>query len=287
MRFRIFALLIMGVALALVAGFASFSYTRGLEARLAAAEAALIAYGETLIIPVPARDISRGATLSRADFTEIAIPARHLPANLLTKFPETSSETQITALSDLSAGALVAEGQIGVAEGPDHDLALSPGGRAVRVIAENLADFDGKLVPGGRMDLFWTRQIGGGSTETRLIGHALRVLALDAVTTNGRGSGSPGAVTLEAGLEDAARLLEARGGGRFHVLPLGRLKVLPDSPPVVAVNGQDLAALPLLVRQAEGAGTGLSGSAALAAPLRGCHTAVVRGSARSVVEVPC
>lgn len=287
MRFRIFALLIMGVALALVAGFASFSYTRGLEARLIAAEAALSAFGETLEVPVPARDIRRGEVLSRADFLSLQIPARHLPANLLTAFPESGATGQVTALADLSAGGLVAEAQVGVASGPEHDFALAPGGRAVRVVAENLADFDGKLVPGGLMDLFWTRQIGGGSTETRLIGHALRVLAIDSIVTGDRKSRAAGAVTLEAGLEDASRLLEAQDGGRFHVLPLGRLEVLPDSPPVVAVSGGDLAALPLVVRRADATTASLNGKAAMAAPLRGCHTAVVRGSARSIVEVPC
>ncbi|RRH76903.1 Flp pilus assembly protein CpaB [Falsigemmobacter faecalis] len=287
MRFRIFALLIMGVALALVAGFASFSYTRGLETRLSTAEAALSAYGETLAVPVPARDIPRGDVLSRADFLTLQVPARHLPANLLTAVPEAGPEGKIIALSDLSAGGLVAQAQVGVASGPNHHFALSPGGRAVRVVTENFADFESKLVPGAQMDLFWTRQLGGGSTETRLIGHALRVLAIDSTPAADRKSRAIGAVTLEAGLEDAARLLEAQGGGRFHILPLGRLEVLAGAPPVVAITAEDLAALPLAVRRAEATAASLNGSAASAVPLRGCHTSVVRGAARSIVEVPC
>lgn len=48
MRFRIFALLIMGVVLAVIAGFATFSYTRGIEARLTGAQAAVAAFGDVI-----------------------------------------------------------------------------------------------------------------------------------------------------------------------------------------------------------------------------------------------
>lgn len=81
MRFRIFALLIMGVVLAVIAGFATFSYTRGIEARLTGAQAAVAAFGDVISVPVARRDILRGTPVTPADFESVSVPAQHAPAN--------------------------------------------------------------------------------------------------------------------------------------------------------------------------------------------------------------
>lgn len=285
MRFRIFALLIMGVVLAVIAGFATFSYTRGIETRLTGAQAAVAAFGDTIGVPVARRDIPRGSLVTAADFDTLSVPAQHIPGNLLRAVPDPGPEQQIMALSDLQADALLSQDQIGTATGPDYAFALSPDGRGVAVSPRNLKDYREFIAPGALVDLFWTHSIGGGSTETRLLARGLKVLhGPYAMPQREREAAGAEALILEAGLQDAARLLEAGQSGHFHILPTGRLSSEPGQLAEVSVGPEDLSALPLLVRRPAG---GSSGDPVPEAGLSGCHTAVVRGARRSIVEVPC
>lgn len=286
MRFRIFALLIMGVVLAVVAGFATFSYTRGLESRLAAAEASVAAFGETLIVPVPSRDLKQGEAFDPAEVTSLTVPLRHLPANLLRVLPIPKAGERLHALTDLPAGSLIFEHQLGVSAGPDSPFSLSPEGRAIAVRVHNLAEYGDGLPPQSSVDLFWTRNIGGGATETRLLATGLRVLAPVALQGSETRAGTASDLLLEADQITAARLLAAEQSGQFHLLPAGRLRAMGASPDEVSVGPADLAALPLVVRRADPTRGANAGAGSLALP-RPCHTLVVRGAARSVQEVPC
>lgn len=237
------------------------------------------------MLPVARRDILRGTPVTPADFESVSVPAQHAPANLLRAVPIPGAEQQLVALSDLREGALLAQDHIGTATGPDYAFALSPDGRGVAVAPRNLKDYRDFLAPGALLDLFWTHSIGGGATETRLLARSLKVLhgpyqspQRDRETTSAE------FLILEADLLEAARLLEASQGGHFHVLPVGKLTMEPGQLSEVSVGPEDLSALPLLVRRSAASITGVPVSEA---GLSGCHTAVVRGARRSVVEVPC
>lgn len=283
MRVRLFALLMLGAVMALVAGGATFSYTRSMEAELSAAKAAVRAFGETQSVPVPLRDIPRGSVVTEADFTTIRLLQEHMPANLLKALPEGGSHPHLVALADLDAGQILPDTSIG--RGDADLIAVGGAGRSLAVRAANFADHAEDLKVGDWADLFWTRDIGGGTSETRLIGNALRIMALpQQVQLASEGSVSipraAGLLFLEVGPRDAARILEASQGGSFNILPTRER--LSSGADLVEVGPLELQSLPLAVR------AGGSGAAPVAA-LQGqrCTAMVVRAGQRASVEVPC
>lgn len=276
----------MGVILSVAAALGTFRYTRVLEAELASARASLAALGDTVEIPVPKADTARGGTLLPADFRVLTLPAANLPENVLKTLPPVSDTAPLVALTDLAAGDLLLTGALAEAgANPDLGLLVSPGGHAFAVAPRNLADFDGLLAVGAPVDLIWTRNLGGGQTESRMIGSALRILALPQ-------PGESGALTGKLVLEGEAGsegmlAYQAEEIGYFHILLSDGVR--KTSMAEVAVGPGDLADLPLVVRQGGGAAedgviakiTGASDDRTT------CTTAVVRGGGRSLMEVPC
>lgn len=293
MRIRIFALLILGAVMALVAGLATFSYTRQMEGELMSANAAITAFGDTHRVPVLLMDAPRGTRLGIKDFGSVLVPRSQLPTNVLLDLPLHGEEEQTVALADLRAGALLLDISIGKRPaGADFGYLLSRDARALAVMPRNLADFSGLLQPGALVDLFWTRDIGDGISETRLIGNALRILAMPERLPRGAAAPAAPAVTearfvLEVGVRDAARVLEAGQSGFFSVLPAGG--ALPAGEDEVAVKAADLRGLPLAVREPAATGgsrvTLLPAGIEVKAPV--CRTVLVRGGVRSALEVPC
>ncbi|VDC21156.1 SAF domain-containing protein [Pseudogemmobacter humi] len=299
MRFKIIALISLGIALALAAGFGTFHYTRALETELAAVRTSLRAFGETVPVPVPKADIARGAVIRAADFTSLRLPADYLPANVLTLLPEPGEAGTFVALTDIAAGDLIFAGDLALpGGGNDSGLILAADARAFAIAPRNLADFDGMLQVGSKVDVIWTRNLGGGLTDSRLIGASLRVLALPA----SRGTGDPavkgivagegplgGKLIVEGARQEALRMLQADQTGYFHILPANGSRNTATGE--VVLEPGELEDLPLVVRGTSGSAASPAG--ALVATITGgeerrtCATAVVRAGSRSVMEVPC
>lgn len=299
MRFKIIALISLGIALALAAGFGTFHYTRALETELSAARTSLRAFGETVPVPVPKADIPRGAVIRAADFTNLRLPADYLPANVLTALPETGEAGTLVALTAMAAGQLIFGGDLALpGAGNDSGLILAADARAFAIAPRNLADFAGTLRVGSKVDVIWTRNLGGGRTESRLIGASLRVLALPAPegaadpTANGAAAGSGplgGKLIVEGARQEAMRMLQAEQTGYFHILPANGNRNTATGE--VVLDPGELEDLPLVVRGRPGPDASPAG--ALVATITGgedrktCATAVVRAGSRSVMEVPC
>ncbi len=269
-------LVLLGILLSVVAGFGTFQYSRALETELASARVSLRAFGETVMVPVPVRDLPPGAVLTGADFQPVKMPGSYLPANVLEELPADSQDGFI-ALAALRQGALVLRGDIATtAAGPDFGFILSGDARAIAIRAQNIADFIDRLKPGDPVDLLWTRNTGGGTSETRMLGSALRVLALPEAGASGPLAGK---MMIEGAAQDAMRVVEASASGFFSIFPSAR-KLSLDQEEIV-IGPADLATLPLVVR--DGA---IEGVTPVAARPR-CKAAIVRGGSRSMIEVPC
>lgn len=292
-RFKIIAFILLGIALSLTAGFGTFTYTRAIEAELTAARASLKLLGETVKVPVPKADFQRGETLQASDFMYIPLPSSPMPGNLLNVLPSATPEAPLVALSDMRQGELVLAGALArSAEKPDFGLMVSAGARAFAVAPRNLSDFKDLLVVGGSVDLVWTRGIGAGRTETRLIGSALRVLALDQAPEGAPPSPLDGKIVLEGTGAEPFLTQQAEQTGYFHIL-------LSDgnrrtSAGEIAVSLEELDDLPLVVRLDANAPAGTDSDPGVISRITGaserratCKTAVVRGGGRTTVEVPC
>ncbi|NPD16965.1 hypothetical protein HOY34_17370 [Xinfangfangia sp. D13-10-4-6] len=275
MKLKILMLTLLGVLLSVVAGFGTFQYSRALEAELAVARVSLRAFGETVLVPVPARDLTPGSVLTAADFQQVKMPGSYLPDNILQDLPD--DEAGFIALAALRQGALVMRGDIATATGgTDYGFILSGDARAIAIKAQNLQDFIEKLKPGDPVDLLWTRNTGGGTTETRMIGSALRILSLPITSGDGPLADK---LMLEGAAQDAMRVVEASASGQFSILPATRKLSLEEEQ--IVIGPGDLARLPLVLRDSPS-----DGPIAAAGRPR-CQTAIVRGGARSQLEVPC
>ena len=290
MRVRIFALLMLGAVMALIAGVATFSYTRSMESELMSAQAAIQAFGTTKRVPVAIFDIPRGPPVKPEDFASILLPEEQLPSNVMEVLPSFAPEKPVFALGDLRAGALLLQTSLGSpVAGGVAELLSSPDGRAVAVLPRNLGDFRDRLAVGDLVDLFWMRDIGGGSTETRLIGNALRLLELPR-TASVAGASVGGATTsghllLEVGLRDAARVIDAGESGSFYILP-SRGPVRPGAD-VIEVSDEELASLPLVTRVGEAPASPRPSPTTERAPNARCSAIMVRAGNRVEVDVPC
>lgn len=281
MRVRIFALLMLGAVMALIAGVATFSYTRTMETELMSAQAAIQAFGATRQVPVAQSDIPRGTVLKPEDFVPLLLPEEQLPTNILTTLPEFSAAAPVYALSDLRAGALVLQTSLGMpAEGAVAQLLRSPDGRAIVVQPRNLAEFQGRLAVGDLLDLFLTQDTVNGS-QTRLIGSALRLMELPQPGGVGAAGGT---LLLEVSPRDAARVIGAGPGGNFTILPARA--ALQSGADQIVVGGPEMAGLPL-VGPGLGEGARLLGAGGAAAPGQRCMAVLVRAGNRMEVDVPC
>jgi Flp pilus assembly protein CpaB len=296
MRLKAIALILLGIVLALATGVATFQYTRALETELTSARASLRAFGETATVPVLKVDAAQGAVLKASDFRPVKLPLSYVPPNVILELPTEAGAEGFVALTNISAGALVLRSEVAqTAKESDFGFLLSPDSRAFAVAPRNLADFADRLQPGDMVDLIWTRDIGGGTTETRLIGSSLRILAVPASGTESAGAAggtmpSPlaGKLILEGLAVEALRYIQAEQSGFFHILPTqGRLD---EDVAELAIGPTDLKSLPLVVRESEGGidPVGIVERITGSEPQRKvCATAVIRAGTRSIIEVPC
>ncbi|MCB5408729.1 hypothetical protein [Pseudogemmobacter faecipullorum] len=326
MRTKIFALILLGIALALAGAFGTFHYTRALEAELASARVSLRAFGETAPIPVPVRDMAAGEILGPADFMIVEIPLAYLPPNVLRELPPPGPEPEpapaeaaattpeaavplaeaaadntaidgapappaghLVALSPLKQGSFLFDAELGVASRQGNGALLpAANGRIFALSLRNDKDFGSGLREGSFVDLFWTQPIGGGKTETRLLASGLRLRQMPLVAVPPETS--PRRFLLEGTIEQAAQMLVASQSGSFDILLSDGSRSTRSE--LALIGPTELQSLPLTYRDGDSAGA--APPASLVGRLTGapeqretCPTAVIRGGARTIAEVPC
>lgn len=298
MRFKIIALISLGIVLAIAAGLGTFQYTRALETELSAARRSLADLGETVSLPVPLRDIPAGTALQPSDFGMKPLPASIVPANVLRDLPQVAEGQSLVSMTPLAEGALLLFTDVGSSNaGTDFGFVVSQGARAFAIAPRNLAEFADRLAPGALIDIVWTRTAPGGKMESRLLGSAMRVLAVPGATPPGQ---TPGDTTATDGLagklivegreEEAMRYILAAQTGFFHIL-LSNGDRRADGKELV-LSADELTDLPVATR--EGAAPETETDPGLVARITGggsgrptCTTAVIRAGSRAVFEVPC
>ena len=284
MQIKILTLMALGLCLALLAGGGGYLYLRSVEQDLNSARAVIDDFGSLKGFPVLLADAEQGKRLFAADFTTAQMPESRLPDNMVMVLPPIDPDKGLVALTDLRAGAGLLSGSIGLPEGKGPFI-IALDSRILAVTPQNLADYGNRLRQFDLVDLFWTRNIGGGSTETRLIGNALRLVELP----DDSGEALVGKILLEARAEDAARLLEAGKTGSFHIVPASNR--LPQGSREIVIGPADLRMLPLAVRSGDPAAA-VSPAMVTRSQIDDqvipvCSTFIIRGGNRSMVEVPC
>lgn len=295
MRIKILFLLILGGVLAIASGIGSYRYIWALEAELAAARETIRSFGTVVSVPVLSRDMARGSPLAAGDLTTVSLPLAVVPQNVLAEKPDLAKGEPLLVMSDIKAGQLLLTSDIAHAEkAADFGFILSKDARAFALAPKNLRDFRGRLRPGDIVDVFWTHSIGGGSTETRLVGSAMRILHVPAsgvADATADETALDGKLILEGLARDAALMIAAEKDGTFHILPTSN-KLDPGAAEV-AVGPADLADLPLVVRAGAGEAAGAEDPVSIVSRIglspggRTCSTVIVRAAVRNVVEVPC
>ncbi|SED30697.1 hypothetical protein SAMN05519105_3848 [Rhodobacter sp. 24-YEA-8] len=292
MHVKIIALIASGIVLALGGAFGTFHYTRALELELASARSSLRAFGDTVEIPLAARDIAPGTVLTAESLVTAKIPVSYLPGNILQGLPAVAEGESFVALSALKAGNAIFDTDIAKTGTTPAGVLLPVGnGRIFAITPRNLADFSGKLANGTRVDIVWTQDIGAGKSETRLIATGLRVRTPPA---NGQPAGAVSALAdkllLEGEFTDAIRGVVANHQSGFMSIILSDGSRSLDGDFVV-FGPTDLEKLPLAVRAS---GNQDTGDSSILGKITGgnssrerCPTAVIRGGSRSIAEVPC
>lgn len=298
MRFKIIALISLGIVLAVAAGLGTFQYTRALETELSATRKSLADLGETVSLPVPLRDIPAGTTLQPSDFGMKPLPASIVPQNVLRDLPQAAEGQSLVSMAPLAEGALLLFTDVGSSDAStDFGLVLSQGARAFAIAPRNLAEFADRLAPGATVDIVWTRTAAQGRMESRLIGSGVRVLAVPGDAATGDATAADkmaGKLIVEGNEEEAMRYILAAQTGFFHIL-LSSGDRRTDGKELV-LSADELTDLPVVTREgtAPGAGMGAEDDPGLVARITGggagrptCTTAIIRAGSRAVFEVPC
>jgi len=298
MHLKLIVLFLLGITLALAGGVGSFKYVRAIEDELAAARRGAAALEDMEEVVIARQQIPRGSLPGPEAFDKILLPARLLPPSIMRRLdplPEGEDQTYV-ALSEIAEGDLVLASSIATgSRGAGTGLVLSIDAKAFAIRPRNLESLAGQLAPDIRIDLFWTRDIGGGSTETRLLATGLRVLSQPMPVQGTAGSASQSADSVAADLllvegfaADVARYIQAEPRGDFDIA-LSEAPLSLNATEVV-IGPETLKTLPLAVRERQTRELSAQDIVTqITAPnaQRVCPTIIVRAAKRTVVEVPC
>ena len=302
MRVKIIGFTMLGIGLALAGGLGTFYYTRAIENELAAARLSLRAFGDTVEIPVPNRDLPLGSLVTAADFKLAQLPQSFLPKDILRSLPALPEAGSLVAMNDLRAEEMLSESDLALQDQePQFGMTPALNNRIFAVALRNLAELRPELETGARVDLVWSQDLGSGQTESRLAatGLILRKLGPDAapLTEVPAADASPlaGMALLEGDQTDALRLITAGQKGGFYLLISDGSRSLATSE--VVIGASELSSLPLVLRDsgnAPAAGSAvLTEQAGFMGKITGqetrkrCTTALIKGGNRSMAEVPC
>lgn len=224
----IFALvLLVGVALAGAAVYMTQGYINQTESALAREREVRARTGALIEVFAVNKDMSYGDVLVKEDLKAVFVQENALPEgafrDIEALFPADKADLKRFVLRDLVKFEILLASRLtepGQSVGVTGDLDKGMRAFAIRVDA---ADF---LQPGDRVDIYWTGTVSGdgGSREvTRLIGSAVKVIAVDRDGDGGLSAGdlTQRSITVSASPEQIAILAQAQATGRLVLSLVG------------------------------------------------------------------
>ncbi|MFT4151699.1 MAG: Flp pilus assembly protein CpaB [Paracoccaceae bacterium] len=223
MRMIFGLVLIVGIALAGAAVYMVRGFFEGSETALATAEAKLAKIGPLEKVYVVKKGVNYGASITRDDVQMIYWQKAALPegtfSDIDAMFPENGpKERYVLRQMDKFEPVLASKvTEPGKSAGLINQLGVGVQAFAIRVDATT--GVSGLVHPGDHVDVFWTGNAPGVDGElTRLIESAVKVVAVDQSTDGDRSpSGVARTVTIAAGREQVARLVQAQATGRMSL----------------------------------------------------------------------
>lgn len=224
----IFALvLLVGVALAGAAVYMTQGYINQTESALAREREVRARTGALVEVYAVNKDKSYGDILVKDDLQAVFVQENALPEgafrDIEVLFPADKADMKRFVLRDLVKFEILLASRLtepGQSVGVTGDLDKGMRAFAIRVDA---ADF---LQPGDRVDIYWTGAVTGGSGSgevTRLIGSAVKVIAVDRDGDGGLSAGdlTKRSITVSASPEQIAILAQAQATGRLVLSLVG------------------------------------------------------------------
>jgi len=223
-RQRSFAILLLAVGSATVAGFAAVRYTAERPT------AVIDSGGGSTQLVVAARDLPVGHLLTDADLQVVRYPASVLPVGYLSEPSNAVGRGLIKSVlmnEPILATAVAERGS-----GAGLPIVFPEGMRAVSVRVDDIVQVAGFVTTGTRVDVMLTMRPTQGNTDqtyTQVILQNLEVLATGQVFQRDE-TGQPmpvGVVTLKVTPEEAEKLVLAASQGRIQLALRNMLDVDP------------------------------------------------------------
>jgi pilus assembly protein CpaB len=215
MSIRTVATLAVAVLLGLLAVFLVRSYVKS-----ARGPAGQVATTATTPVVVAATPVERGAALAPAQLKVVNYPADAVPAGAfraVTDLTGAAAEKRV-AIRSLAANEPILADKV---SGPGGRMLLSTtlteGMRAVSLRSNDIAGVAGFVLPGDRVDILLTREV-GGSQVTQVLAENVRVLGVD--QTSDEATDKPQvsrAVTIEVTPEQAQKIPLAQAVGQVSL----------------------------------------------------------------------
>ena len=226
--------LIAGLALAGFAVYMANNYIASYQAKLAEANAVKEQMVKTIPVFVAERSLKYGELLRPEDVRQVRWPETAVPEGAFTKkevlFPENTDELRVVLRSMEKDEAVMA---IKVTE-PGEDAGITSrlerGMRAFAIEVDVASGVSGFLMPGHRVDVYWTGKVdrpgprnADSRTEvTKLIETGVNVIAIDqSANSESTGATIARTVTVSVRPEQVASLALAQSTGRLSLALVG------------------------------------------------------------------
>ncbi|MFO7324828.1 MAG: Flp pilus assembly protein CpaB [Pseudomonadota bacterium] len=193
--------------------------SRYLEQRAADAEAEVARRFTGREVVVAATDVPRGSVLGKAQLALRSVPQTFLPADALPPSRAGMLLGATTAI-DVARGTPIVPAMLAsVTRAPRLSEALAPDERALTVAVDELNSQAGGLRTGDRVDLYYGRRTGSGSSLVPLL-QQVEILGVGDSFHAGDDSHprSFATVTLRVAVKDAPRVLLAQQSGELSML---------------------------------------------------------------------
>ncbi|MCM2560616.1 Flp pilus assembly protein CpaB [Lutimaribacter sp. EGI FJ00015] len=227
--------LVAGLALAGFAVYMAKNYIASYQARLAEANAMKEQLVKTVPVYVAERPLKYGEILMPEDVREVRWPEEAVPEGAFTQegalFPENTDERRRVLRTMEKDEAVMAVKVTQPGEEVGITSQLERGKRAFAIKVDVASGVSGFLMPGHRVDVYWTGQVArsGGARNsesrqevTKLIETGVNVIAIDqSANSETTGAAIARTVTVSVRPEQVASLALAQSTGRLSLALVG------------------------------------------------------------------
>jgi pilus assembly protein CpaB len=226
--------LIAGLALAGFAVLMAKNYIASYQARLAEANAVKEQMVKTVPVFVAERELKYGELLKPEDVRQVRWPEDAIPEGVFIKeevlFPENTDEMRVVLRSMVKDEAILALKVTEPGEDAGITSRLERGMRAFAIEVDVASGVSGFLMPGHRVDVYWTGRVergGARNTEsrsevTKLIETGVNVIAIDQSANSEATSATIArTVTVAVRPQQVASLALAQSTGRLSLALVG------------------------------------------------------------------